>query len=1159
MIERNNSVKTRGRSCLLFASLLWLVLVQVDALAHGEKLVWGTSAVTLNPAYTSPPSMTELLADKKNTVSLGRFYRAGGENLAVTPTECRVAHDADNLFVIFHCVESNMAFPAIDHGVDWFSQIPSPSEQDAAFPDKVDLFILPDVNKAGFYQFAVTMDGQKFGVKRHTGSQPPPTDGEAGTSAKDGMITTFEASVSRKEKQWDVVLKIPWQTIGGRPASTFGLVPARTRWRNAEVSSPVAGDFSERPPLDLYIETRFPGIVASTGAPASLCRLPSGILRWQRAAWLSYPDAETCAEIWRLQQSLPEPTSGRNFARRVHLTQRWTDLLTLEGFNFRVSTGSIVEQDLLPFVIRHKVNAALRKDEQKDAYQLLDDYLGQLDKVSRKWFADGSPGDILKNEWKAISELRGLEVKGRVLVMHCLAADKIVDLHLALPNSGGVRIYANHEGYFKPDSLAPIHLRNTTKGHAIDSPAGRIEIHEKPFRITFYNPAGKVVTQIDPGCVAFRFSPEGKVLAVDFKNRLDKNEVIYGFGEKYDHFNQNGNVLTLWGVDDWTGLTVGLRNQSYKPVPIIHSSKGYTIFVNSSYRLRADVGRARPDQCRLTQHGPVFDYYIWIGPPEQSLESYTRLTGKPFLPPKWAFEPWMGRTGRGWNNTELHDPVAEQERVAERFAKLDIPHSAIYAEGVGADTPALYDFMGVRGIKVVSWFYPVIPQSDQRTLLPEMTLDQLPVLNIGGSSNFPGKDIDYVDFTHPNAMELSRRWWKRRLDLGLAGSMVDFGDRVPEEAIFHNGQKGEEMHNFYSYAYQKTYHDVFEEKRANDFILFGRAAAPGTQKWAGQFAGDHRCNFMGLQSVLNGALNLCACGFSTWGSDLGGFLGWPEPAVYMRWTQFACFSPLMRSHGRTPREPWEFGESAVANYKHYAWVRENLLDYIYNAAVNASTTGIPIMRAMAVAYPKEPSLAGVNDQYLFGEYLLAAPVTTEDNFRTIVFPPGKWTSLWDGKVVSGPDTIKISVPLDTIPVFLREGAVVPVRLSRNLQFGESLTSGHIDALVVTPPGMKEEISLLNFQDKSASAMMRPITNGFAMTLNNFPGMRCVLAYGPMIMDVKVDGEVLPKLAADEYASSSPGWCEDPKTKRAVIHLPPAKAGVADSGGKIELEFEMRIR
>ncbi len=191
---------------------------------------------------------------------------------------------------------------------------------------------------------------------------------------------------------------------------------------------------------------------------------------------------------------------------------------------------------------------------------------------------------------------------------------------------------------------------------------------------------------------------------------------------------------------------------------------------------------------------------------------------------------------------------------------------------------------------------------------------------------------------------------------------------------------------------------------------------------------------------MTGALNLCACGYSIWGSDLGGYFGFPQPAVYMRWFQFGCFSPLMRPHGTAPRDPWYFGEAAVTNYKFLAWTRENLVNYTYNAAAIAHETGVPIMRSMPVAFPHEQQLAAVGDQYMFGPDLLVAPVVNEDNFRTIVFPSGVWTSLWDGKTVSGPAKLKVDAPLDTIPVYLKPGAVVPVQLNRELQFGKSMTS-----------------------------------------------------------------------------------------------------------------------
>ncbi len=236
------------------------------------------------------------------------------------------------------------------------------------------------------------------------------------------------------------------------------------------------------------------------------------------------------------------------------------------------------------------------------ACQALDAYLHKLDAVSRQWFADGSPGDVASAEWHPLSALLGIETNGPVLVLHCLAGDKPVDLHVAAPKSGGLRLYGDHEGYFKPTSLLPPKQLPKAVGmqlgahvfECIDTAEGTIRVEAKPMRISVGDAACLRVFQINLSDLAFRFGPDGQVLASDFQHSLQRGEAIFGFGEKYDRCNQNGNVLTLWGVDDWTGLTVGLRNQSYKPVPLFHSSQGYTVFVNSSYRLRADVGKTRP-------------------------------------------------------------------------------------------------------------------------------------------------------------------------------------------------------------------------------------------------------------------------------------------------------------------------------------------------------------------------------------------------------------------------------------------------------------------------------------------------------------------------------------------------------------------------------------
>src|SRR5690606_9231602 len=128
-----------------------------------------------------------------------------------------------------------------------------------------------------------------------------------------------------------------------------------------------------------------------------------------------------------------------------------------------------------------------------------------------------------------------------------------------------------------------------------------------------------------------------------------------------------------------------------------------------------------------------------------------------------------------------------------------------------SNMPELHSFMAPRNIKVLSWHYSSIPEKQQRALFPGRKVDALPLLK-ANPRDLPSRDIGYVDFSHPDAMELSRRWWKLRLDLGVAGSMIDFGDRVPEDAVFYDGTKGDEMHNRYSYDYHRTYHNVFKER-----------------------------------------------------------------------------------------------------------------------------------------------------------------------------------------------------------------------------------------------------------------------------------------------------------------------------------------------------------
>ena len=270
---------------------------------------------------------------------------------------------------------------------------------------KLTFLIQPEVSAPSYYQFAATPQGLKLGCNLQLGPHPDVGADQAaaarGASISVSKIEAFQASVLTRANEWLVFLQIPWQTLGGEPKPHFGFLPLRTRWRDGEFSSPAAIDLNERMPVDLLIETHLSGTAQVRDSQRSLCTLPSGILRWQRPAVLTYPDAATRQQIWQLESSLSAPTDKENLAQRLYLTQRWMDLMTQEGFTPLPRSWGILANDLTLAFFRQRVNAAFQKNDFEQAYQLLDTYLSQLDQMSRWWYADDSPGNILSDAMEA--------------------------------------------------------------------------------------------------------------------------------------------------------------------------------------------------------------------------------------------------------------------------------------------------------------------------------------------------------------------------------------------------------------------------------------------------------------------------------------------------------------------------------------------------------------------------------------------------------------------------------------------------------------------------------------------------------------------------------------------------------------------------------------
>ncbi len=960
-------------------------------------------------------------------IEIKGFYKARSDKLPLLDTSVRLSWNENSLFVLFTSNVKDMV----------------------GFPPATDIVVfylrLNSFANGEYFKFVAKRDRFQEGFFRSPNSTLP-------VAINGYSVLHNDVSVNSK---WEVLFTIPWCCVGGLPNTFFGVQMERLHLTTGEITSPSAIELYNKLDDDLFIEAILGGDEEIFYSSGGLTKLLSGKKKWQLPALLEYPSNTELREIWKLQGSLHEPTNIDNFEERIRLTQLWYDLLAFEGVSFLEQAGLWLQSEgqYSPWTARNLVNRCLRDSDYDNAYKILDLLLSQFDKVSRRWFVDGSPCNIRDDGWHTVDTLESLIVKEREVELLCSVSGKKISLFIAFPRIGGVRIWTEQQGRFSSKDCHNISL--------VDKGQSNYELQSDRYTVSIVSGKNWIMSfrakddkkekiVLRNGSLSILFDDNKNIISVDFKYNMESDESIFGLGERYNAFNQRKKVITMHQLDAWEGINGGMSNQSYKIIPLWHSSKGYSLFWNTSWYIRIDIGVALENIFRATAHGSVFDLYIWLDTYTNNLKSYTDLTGKPLLPPKWVFEPWMGGGSQVWNKNPDIKPASAMIDAADKFKELDIPHSAIFAEGVGSNDPDLYPSMERHGLRVLAWGYQSIWALEKKVEgLKEVGLPIIRDEN-GKQYKFDGdlKVINgYIDFTHPFAELAMNLEWKTRLDMGLSGMMVDFGDLVPDGATFFDGVKGVERHNSYSYEYHKTMNKVFKNKLKNDFVLFGRAASPGTQSFVCHFAGDHLTNFTGMKAALIGALNLAVCGFPFWGSDIGGYSGMPDEEVYIRWLQFGAFSPLMRIHGTYPREPWNYSETTVAIYRKYAWLRENMLDYLYACAEHSHRTGDPMMKPLLFAFPHSHYLDGCDDEYLLGDDLLVAPLCSQAKERLVLFPPGVWIHLWSGKQFTGEKAIMVEAPLDQIPLFLRAGCRMPIQVNRDLKLGESMRNGSIKAFL----------------------------------------------------------------------------------------------------------------
>ncbi len=539
-----------------------------------------------------------------------------------------------------------------------------------------------------------------------------------------------------------------------------------------------------------------------------------------------------------------------------------------------------------------------------------------------------------------------------------------------------------------------------------------------------------------------------------FKN-LFKDELFYGLGEKTGSLKKNGQQLTMWNSDtpDYTDK----QDPLYQSIPFfigIRDHKAYGIFFDNTYRSYFNMGASNNRFYWFGAEKGELDYYFIKGPEIKKVISlYTMITGRMEMPPMWS----LGYQQSKWS----YYPESTVKTLAQTFRDKNIPCDVIYL-----------DIHYMNGYRVFTWDNNRFP--DPVRMLKELAQQGFKVITIvdpGVKADTSGYKIAqeglkedlfakypdgvvyqgevwpgwayFPDFTKKE----TREWWGKKnaelLKQGVAGIWNDmnepsaWGQAIPDIIQFDDNGYGasyKKIHNVYALEMAKA---TFEGIKSNvpgkrPFILT-RAGFSGIQRYAAVWTGDNAASEVHLKLACTMVQGLSLSGVPFCGSDVGGFFGSPSQRLYTRWMELGAFTPFYRGHtiiNTRDQEPWAFGEEVEGWVKKIMDLRYELLPFFYTEFYTAHKTGIPIVRSMFLNYQEDDECYSdeAQYQYMIGDNLLVAPVVSEfENSKKLYLPEGKWLGWWDSKVYDGGQWILVEAPIDMIPLFIREGGIIPMR------------------------------------------------------------------------------------------------------------------------------------
>ncbi len=529
----------------------------------------------------------------------------------------------------------------------------------------------------------------------------------------------------------------------------------------------------------------------------------------------------------------------------------------------------------------------------------------------------------------------------------------------------------------------------------------------------------------------------------------DPNEKLFGMGQYQQPF------LDIKGCT----LELAQRN-SQASVPFLLSSRGYGFLWHNPAIGKVIFGKNLTEWSALST--PILDYWIVAGDtPAEIEEAYARATGTVPMMPDYAMGFWQCKL--------RYQTQEELLQVAREYKRRGLPLSVIVADffhwphqgdwkfdlEYWPDPQAMVDELKSMGVELMVSIWPTVEMGSENYREME---EKGYLIRIDRGMRFALGDAIHFDPTNPAArMFVWDKVKKNYYDMGIKIFWLD--EAEPEYSVYHfdiyRYYIGTDLQvgNIYPMAYARTFYDGMDAAGQEQIINLLRCAWAGSQKYGALvWSGDIGTTFRSLRNQFAAGLNMGLAGIPWWTTDIGGFHGGnpDDPAyreVLTRWFEYGAFCPVFRLHGfRDPIKPplsdhgggkmvsgaanevWSYGEEVYDTCKKYICLRERMKPYITRLMREAHEKGTPVMRTLFYEFPQDPACWEVSDQYLFGPDLLVAPVMDAGvTQRPVYLPRGaKWKNAWTGKKFNGGQTIPVDAPLDIIPLFLRDGADLPI-------------------------------------------------------------------------------------------------------------------------------------